>query len=72
LKIPSDVSLVTCDDVALAEFLRPPLATISRDTLEIGRIAAELLLERLGGQAPRSAMLPTSFRPARSCAPPSG
>ena len=32
-RIPEDVSLVTCDDVPLAEFLTPPLATIERDHL---------------------------------------
>jgi LacI family transcriptional regulator len=70
LRIPQDLSLVTCDEVALAEFLQPPLATVSRDTLEIGQVAAELLLERLGGRSARSVTLPTTFRPAHSCAPP--
>ena len=45
LRIPDDVSLVTCDEVPLAEFLVPPLATIERDHFEIGAIAATLLLD---------------------------
>ena len=68
--IPSDVSLVTCDDIALSEFLEPPLATISRDHEEIGRVAATLLLEQIESQQPRSVVLPTGFRMTASCAPP--
>jgi LacI family transcriptional regulator len=70
LAIPTEVSLVTCDDVALAEFLQPPLATVSRDLYAIGRTAAELLLERIAGHPPRRITLPTGFRPEQSCLPP--
>jgi len=73
LSVPHDVSLITCDDVALSEFLQPAIATISRDPHEIGRIGAELLLEQLRGEAPRQQLLPTGFRPTGSCArPPTG
>jgi LacI family transcriptional regulator len=72
LSVPAEVSLVTCDDVALSEFLQPPLATVSRDLYAIGRTAAELLLERIAGVAPRRITLPTGFRPARSCLPVGG
>ena len=70
LGVPTEVSLVTCDDVALSEFLQPSLATVSRDLYEIGRTAAELLLERIAGVAPRRITLPTGFRPEQSCLPP--
>lgn len=68
--IPSDVSLVTCDEVPLAEFLSPPLATIRRDPREMGAAAAGLLLRRLGGAAPQLSTLPTKFAAADSCAEP--
>ncbi|GIF74431.1 LacI family DNA-binding transcriptional regulator [Asanoa siamensis] len=68
--VPHDVSLVTCDDLTLAGFLTPALATISRDTAAIGRAAAGLLLDLIDGQPPRIEVLPTGFRPAGSCAPP--
>jgi LacI family transcriptional regulator len=68
--VPDQVSLVTCDDVPLAAFLQPPIATISRDPGLMGQVAAKLLLELLGGAAPRTELLPTSFRPTRSCAKP--
>lgn len=70
LRIPGDVSVITCDDVPLAEFLEPPIATISRDPKEMGRVAAELLLERLRGAEPRTVTLPTGFRATDSCAVP--
>ena len=46
---PDDISLVTCDEVDLSELHHPPIASVARDTLLLGRTAAELLLERLGG-----------------------
>ncbi len=50
-----DVSLVTCDDVPLSELYEPPIASIERDTVGLGRVAAELLIGRLvGGDEPRT------------------
>ncbi len=71
LRVARDVSLVTCDDVPLSELYEPPIATIDRDTVGLGRVAAELLLGRLvGGEEPRTEVLPTTFTPRGSCAPP--
>lgn len=68
--VPAGVSLVTCDDVPLCEFLDPPLSTISRDARDMGRQAARLLLDCLAGRSPRTTVLPATFRPTASCAPP--
>lgn len=71
LRVARDVSLVTCDDVPLSELYEPPIASIDRDTVGLGRVAAELLLGRLvGGEEPRTEVLETTFRPRASCAPP--
>jgi LacI family transcriptional regulator len=70
LSTPSDMSLVTCDDVPLAEFLDPPIATIARDPEEMGTVAAEMLLEQLRGRQARSALLPVRFRDTASCGSP--
>lgn len=70
LRIPRDISLITCDSTPLAEFLEPPLATISRDTRELGRVSAQQLLEVLRGAPPHRIVLPTSFAPGLSCGPP--
>jgi LacI family transcriptional regulator len=72
LRVPDDVSLVTCDEVPLSELYRPPIATISRDTVGLGRTAAELLLHRLGehGGPPETVVLPTQFTVRESVAAP--
>lgn len=69
LRIPEDVSLVTCDEVPLAEFLIPPLATIERDHYEMGTIAAGLLLELMSGLKPRVQKVPTNYIPTDSVGP---
>lgn len=71
VRIPADISLITCDDVPLAKFFTPTLAMISRDPYEMGSEAARLLLARFGGADPGFTTLPTSFIGGRSCAAPS-
>jgi len=72
IRIPDDMSLITCDEVDLSELHSPPIASVSRDTLLLGRTAAELLLERLRGGEPRTVLLPTTFtpRPSTGTVPP--
>lgn len=66
-----DISLVTCDDVPLSELYQPPIASIGRDTVGLGRTAAELLLRRLTEESePETVILPTLFTPRPSCVPP--
>jgi len=63
LRVPDDLSLVACDDVDLTRLHDPPIDVIDRDPLELGRLAAELLLERLADRdAPvRRVTAPTTF-----------
>jgi LacI family transcriptional regulator len=68
LSFPEDVSLVTCDDFPFSDYLA--ITTISRDSREIGRVAARLLLEEIGGKPARRVVLPTALRITDSCAPP--
>jgi LacI family transcriptional regulator len=72
LEVGKEVSIVTCDDVPLSGLYQPPIASISRDTVGLGRTAAELLLDRLGEGPPERVVLPTTFTPRASCAPPPG
>jgi LacI family transcriptional regulator len=69
IRVPEDMSLVTCDEVDLSELHDPPIAAVARDTLLLGRTAAEVLLERLAGGEPRTVLLPTQFVPRPSCGP---
>lgn len=71
ITVGRDMSLVTCDDVAASEVYQPAIASISRDTVGLGRTAAEVLLRRMreGGPSERI-VLPTTFTPRASCARP--
>ncbi len=70
LRVPGDLSLVTCDRVPLSEFLEPPLATLERDHHQMGRVAAGHLLSILDGDPPATLYLPVTFDPKESCGPP--
>jgi LacI family transcriptional regulator len=69
IRVPDDMSLVTCDEVDLSELHSPPIASIGRDMLLLGRTAATLMLEQLSGGEPRTVLLPTTFAPRPSCGP---
>jgi len=51
--VPGSLALVGCDDVRLASLVHPALTTLRIDTYALGRVAAELLFERMRGDAPR-------------------
>jgi LacI family transcriptional regulator len=68
-----DIALVTCDDVPLAQLYDPPISVVARDTVGLGREAAEVLLRHLRGDlVPRTVILPMSFelRPSSPAAVP--
>jgi LacI family transcriptional regulator len=52
LRVPDDVAVVGFDDIPAAELVTPPLTTVTQFQEQLGRRAAELLLERFGGGAP--------------------
>jgi LacI family transcriptional regulator len=54
LHVPDDLAIVGVDDIEAASLLRPSLTTVRIPTLEIGRTAGTLLLDRLaeGAGAP--------------------
>ncbi len=45
IKVPDDVSVIGFDDFAFAKYFTPPLTTIRQDYKEIGRLAAERLIQ---------------------------
>jgi LacI family transcriptional regulator, fructose operon transcriptional repressor len=47
LNIPDDIALVTFDDTTWASLVQPPLTLIAQPTYEIGKTAAELLIQRI-------------------------
>ena len=49
LAIPRDVSVIGFDDREIAQFMHPGLTTLVLPQYEMGRLAAELLIEQTGG-----------------------
>ena len=58
LKIPHDISVCGFDDAPIAEQVWPPLTTVRQPNRDMGRIAAEQLLERLGGRQGTTVSVP--------------
>jgi LacI family transcriptional regulator len=56
-------ALVGFDDFELAELLPVPVTVVATDSVELGRRAAQLLLERLAGRngRPKTVVLPTTL-----------
>jgi LacI family transcriptional regulator len=83
LRIAEDLSIVSTDDTAATALHIPPIATVRRNNVELGAVAATLLLERMREQAraqdggldvtesvvPREITLPTEFVARESCGP---
>ncbi len=72
IELPRDLSLVGCDDTILAELYRPPIAVVRCDNAEVGRLTADLLIERMQSDdaPPRDAYVATEFLSRGSCGPP--
>lgn len=70
LAMPQDVSLITLDNVPLADFISPSLASVTRDADRMGVEGARLVLDLIRGGEPRVVQLPTKFVPGESCASP--
>jgi LacI family transcriptional regulator len=72
LAVPGDLAVVSFDEPVYADLLDPPLTSLDRHDRELGRRAAELLLDALaegdGAPAPpQLARVPLELRIRRSC-----
>jgi LacI family transcriptional regulator len=72
LSIPEDVSLAGIDDAEWAAAVATPLSVVAQPSYEVGRIAAQRLLERISGEdsAPREDVMDYTWIPRKSIAPP--
>lgn len=63
LHIPEDISVTGFDDIDAATFVYPALTTVRQPMVELGRAAAQLLLQMLGGQrsTPQHLTIPTEI-----------
>ncbi|MBW4043552.1 MAG: LacI family transcriptional regulator [Acidobacteria bacterium] len=71
IRVPEDIAIVGFDDFELAELLQPTLTVVWQPAAEIGRVAAELLFDRLGStdkdHKPMRMVLPVKLVVRRSC-----
>jgi LacI family transcriptional regulator len=73
LKVPRDLSLVGFDDSAVARVFSPPITVIARNIVQMGVMAAEMVLERLshGSDYPaQKVILNAQIVLRESCGPP--
>ena len=52
LRVPDDVAVTGFNDFEFAQFADPPLTTVRVPGYELGRLGAERLIARLGGEEP--------------------
>jgi LacI family transcriptional regulator len=71
LDLPSDVSLVSFDDLPWTTILRPPLTVVAQPVQEIGATAARRLLQRIedASQPPEVIVLHTAIELRGSTGP---
>ncbi|HKU99350.1 MAG TPA: substrate-binding domain-containing protein [Vineibacter sp.] len=73
LSVPQDLSVLSVGDTDLAAVHAPAITALRWNLEEIGRTAAEMLLQRLrdgAGGGPSRALLPVDLVLRESCAPP--
>ena len=51
LSIPNDISVIAISDITESAYLTPPLTTVSIPQKEMGKIATEILLQRINGDS---------------------
>ncbi len=68
-RVPSDIALIGYDDINLTGLIRPPLTTVHQPMEEVGRRAAQSLIEQLEGKVAdvRQIELPTELMIRKSC-----
>ncbi|PLS03752.1 LacI family DNA-binding transcriptional regulator [Neobacillus cucumis] len=68
LSVPTDVAIVSFDDIEIAQFTSTPLTTIKVHTKEMGHTGVKLLMDRLNGRTlPLKVVLPSELVVRQSC-----
>jgi LacI family transcriptional regulator len=71
LHVPEDISVVGFDGIPQAAWVHPPLTTVSQPLAQMGRVATQMLLDRLNepSRPARRVELPTELIIRDSCRP---
>ena len=69
VRVPHEMAVVGFDDIRLAAFASPPLTTVREPDVELGRYAAQLLIDQIEGREPveRNVRLTTTLVVRESC-----
>lgn len=69
LSVGENLAVVGFDDIELASYTQPPLTTVAQPKVEIGRLAIQMLIERINDSslAARRVILPTRLVLRQSC-----
>jgi DNA-binding LacI/PurR family transcriptional regulator len=59
LRVPEQVSVISYDELPLAEYLEPPLTTVAMPLLELGIAAVDALCAQLQGEPARDITIPS-------------
>ena len=70
--IPGDASVISIDDIDMAQYLTPMLTTMHIPVEEMGQMTAKILIDRIEGghRLPVRVNLPFYTAVRDSCAPP--
>ena len=68
MSVPEDISVIGFDGIDVGKLVQPPLTTISQPSRRMGRVAVQLLLDRLEGGEDTLRMLPFNFHAGESIA----
>lgn len=66
MRVPQEISIAGFDDLFLSSYTDPPLTTVRQPMQEMGRDAADILLNLLAGGKPRSVFKPGTLIPRQS------
>lgn len=69
LDVPDDISIVSFDDVALTNWLNPPLTSIRQPIREMAEEAIRMVVEAANGEKARRVVLPISMSQRSSVGP---
>lgn len=72
LRIPEDISIISIDDIDMAQYLSPMLTTVHVPLDEMGQMAAKTLIDRIQGghHLPMKISMPFYLAARESCGPP--
>lgn len=68
-RIPEDISVISIDDIDIAQYMSPMLTTVHIPTSDLGKIAFKTLLDRINGghRLPMKTFLPYYIAKRESC-----